>query len=436
MTHPKPTVGIYTLGCKVNQYESEAIAEQLEASGFSLFPVQERCDIYIINTCTVTAESDRKARQIIRRAHHKNPGARILVTGCFSQTSPNAVASIPGVDYVCGNADKLSVVRAAIRLLGEEKKPLTLPISLPPPDAFGFEEMRIARFDRTRAYIKIEDGCESHCSYCIIPSARGGIRSKAPEAVIAEAEALVAGGCRELVLTGIETASYGKDLRNTDLASLLLAVDRIPGLARVRLGSLDPSLIKQPFVDRIASLQHLAPHFHLSLQSGSDRILARMRRKYNRQMALDGIRRLRDAIPDVQFTTDVIVGFPGETDEDFQETLRFAEEARFLMIHIFPYSPRAGTPAAEMPDQIPEPIKHERLLALNAKEREIRGEILDRHCNTILPVLFETFEHGFVTGHTPQFLTVRVAHSRPLTGETRSVRLTGHDGDTCTGVFV
>ncbi len=430
-----PTVGIYTLGCKVNQYESEAIAEAFLVAGFSLCSPHEACDVYVINTCTVTAESDRKAGQMIRRAIRKNPNARILVIGCFSQVSPDAVAAIPGVDYISGNADKLAVVKEALRLLREEKKSSSPKTSVLPPDAHGFESMQIKRFDRTRAYIKIEDGCESRCTYCIIPEARGRIRSKPVEEVLSEASALAAGGCRELVLTGIETASYGKDLGEVTLASLLEQVDRIPGLERIRLGSLDPSLIKQKFVDRIAPLKHLAPHFHLSLQSGSDRILALMKRKYNRRMALDGIRRLRDAIPGVQFTTDVIVGFPGETEEDFLETVRFAEEAEFLMIHIFPYSPRAGTPAAAMPEQVPEPVKHRRLTQLAEVQAGIRARSLDSHTGLVLPVLFETYENGLAIGHTPQFLTVKVSHPEPIPGVIRKVKLTGHDGETCIGIF-
>ncbi|MBQ1262496.1 MAG: radical SAM protein, partial [Clostridia bacterium] len=214
MPFSQRTVGIYTLGCKVNQYESEAIAEALEARGFTVCSPTLPCDAYIINTCTVTAESDRKARQFIRRAIHQNPRAFVLVTGCLAQTQPHSVASIPGVDCVCGNAEKLAVARETERLFAEGKKPERASILVSPPDAKGFEPMCISRFDRTRAYVKIEDGCENHCTYCIIPAARGKVRSKAPEEVLDEVRRLTAGGCREIVLTGIETASYGKDLAN------------------------------------------------------------------------------------------------------------------------------------------------------------------------------------------------------------------------------
>ena len=341
------TAGIYTLGCKVNQYESEAIAELLAARGVKILPPDEPCDCYIINTCTVTAESDRKARQFVRRAIGENPDAYILVTGCLAETAPEQLSAIAGVDFLIGNRNKSAVADATIALYRQGHKNQSTEIARVPLGGDStFESMVITHFDRTRAYIKIEDGCENHCAYCIIPAARGRVRSKAPREVIDEVRGLTDGGCREVVLTGIETASYGKDLDGYGLADLLAEVDRIPGIGRVRLGSLDPSLMKQPFVDRIARLSSLAPHFHLSMQSGSSRTLAAMKRKYNAQMALDNMERVRRAIPDVQFTTDMIVGFPGEGEEDFRETVEFARQARFLMIHVFPYSRRTGTVAA------------------------------------------------------------------------------------------
>ncbi|MBQ8416199.1 MAG: tRNA (N(6)-L-threonylcarbamoyladenosine(37)-C(2))-methylthiotransferase MtaB [Clostridia bacterium] len=428
-----PTVAIYTLGCKVNQYESEAIAEAFEKNGFSVRPPHTVCDVYVINTCTVTAESDRKARQFIRRAIHKNPRAFILVAGCYSQANPLQIAAIAGVDYITGNANKLSVVEEAIRLIALGKKRDTPVINNPPPDAYGFEKMSITHFDRTRAYVKIEDGCENHCTYCIIPSARGKIRSKAPEDVLQEVRELTENGCREIVLTGIETASFGKDLCEYTLCDLLEEIDRIPNVGRIRLGSLDPSLMKAPFVERISHLSSLAPHFHLSMQSGSDKILALMKRKYNRRMALEAMVRLRQAIPNVQFTTDVIVGFPNETDEDFEDTKRFAMEASFLMIHVFPYSKRQGTPAATMEGQIPEEIKHQRVRELSALQARIRKEILDKEFGKTVNVLFETYRNGIATGHTPNFIEVSVPAPHPLHGLTLSVCIDGNDGEKCTG---
>lgn len=429
------TAGIYTLGCKVNQYESEAIAELLTSRGVKIQPPEELCDCYIINTCTVTAESDRKARQFVRRAIGENPDAYILVTGCLAETAPEQLTAIAGVDVVIGNKNKSSVADAALALFRQGHKSAETQVFRPALDG-QFERMTISRFDRTRAYIKIEDGCESHCSYCIIPSARGKIRSKAPKDVLEEVRGLTARGCREVVLTGIETASYGKDLDGYGLAELLEAVDAIPGIGRVRLGSLDPSLMKQAFVDRIERLPSLAPHFHLSMQSGSSRVLAAMKRKYNADMALSGIERVRRAIPGVQFTTDMIVGFPGETEEDFLQTMEFAKRARFLMIHVFPYSRRAGTVAAAMPDQIPEPVKHRRAAELISLSADIRRGILQEEIGKEVSVLFETYENGYAFGHTPSFLEVRVPADRPLRAELHTVLAETTDGTCLTGTLL
>ena len=430
------TVGIYTLGCKVNQYESEAIAEALEKEGFTISNHNDKCDIYIINTCTVTAESDRKARQFIRRAAAKNPLAFIAVTGCLSETRPEEVAKISGVDYICGNSKKLSVVDAIVRFAENGNKNPAPEISESQLETSGFEEMSISHFDRTRAYVKIEDGCENRCTYCIIPSARGKVRSKLPEDVIREVEALTRGGCREVVLTGIETASYGRDLKTVDLASLLCRVDKISGIERVRLGSLDPSLMTDRFVSKIADLKSLTPHFHLSLQSGSDRILALMKRKYNSRMAFEGMERIRKVMPSAMFTTDIIVGFPGETEEDFEATVDFVKRARFLSAHIFAYSKRAGTPAAVMKDQIPEDIKKERSARLIALQDEIRNEILSKEIGNEYSVLFETHSDGFATGHTPSFIEVKAISDRSLQGNVRRVRIVRAEDGYCIGDII
>lgn len=428
------TVAVLTQGCKVNQYESEAIAEAFERVGFRVLSGDEVCDAYVINTCTVTGESDRKAGQLIRRVHHLAPGAKILVTGCFSQARPEAAASIPGVDFVCGNRDKLSVVSAAVRLLEEPAQEGAPVPAIGDMESAAFEKMTITKFERTRAYVKIEDGCENHCTYCAIPGARGRVRSKAPEDVLTEVEGLIAGGCREVVLTGIETASYGRDLPGVTLAELLEKVDALPGIGRIRLGSLDPSLFKEDFVATVAGLSHLAPHFHLSVQSGSSAVLAAMKRKYNREMALAGIRRLRAAIPHVQLTADFIVGFPGESEADFADTMSFAKEADFLHMHVFAYSRRAGTVAANLPGQIPVPVKKERSAALIALGEEMHRGILTRALeNPLREVLFESFSGGVAVGHTADFLEVAVRSDRPMHAETHTVRLLEASGDRLTG---
>lgn len=428
------TVAVLTQGCKVNQYESEAIAEAFERVGFRVLSGDEVCDAYVINTCTVTGESDRKAGQLIRRVHHLAPGAKILVTGCFSQARPEAAASIPGVDFVCGNRDKLSVVSAAVRLLEEPaQEGAPVPV-IGDMESAAFEKMTITKFERTRAYVKIEDGCENHCTYCAIPGARGRVRSKAPEDVLTEVEGLIAGGCREVVLTGIETASYGRDLPGVTLAELLKKVDALPGIGRIRLGSLDPSLFKEDCVATVGGLSHLAPHFHLSVQSGSSAVLAAMKRKYNREMALAGIRRLRAAIPHVQLTADFIVGFPGESEADFADTMSFAKEADFLHMHVFAYSRRAGTVAANLPGQIPVPVKKERSAALIALGEEMHRGILTRALeNPLREVLFESFSGGVAVGHTADFLEVAVRSDRPMHAETHTVRLLEASGDRLTG---
>ncbi len=432
------TVGIYTLGCKVNQYESEAIAEALARKGITVLPPNRLCDAYVINTCTVTAESDRKARQFIRRAIAKNPDAYVAVTGCLAQTNPESLAAIRGVDVVIGNTDKLSVADELLSLFASGKKPTVPPIRVREIEGAPFEPMCISAFGRTRAYVKIEDGCENRCTYCIIPSARGSVRSKPAAEILAEVRLLTEGGCREVVLTGIETASWGKDLPEGDLASLLEQVDGIEGIGRVRLGSLDPSLIRRGFAERIAPLSSLAPHFHLSLQSGSSRILALMKRKYNADQARHAMALLRESIPRVKFTTDVIVGFPGETEEDFLETARLIREEGFLTVHIFPYSKRKGTPAEAMPDQVPEEVKRDRLHRLEAVAAEARQRILAEAVKNapLTEVLFETYKDGTAFGHTDDFLEVAVPAESPLHGMQLPVRLTETDGVICFGTLL
>lgn len=427
------TVAVYTLGCKVNQYESEAILEAFELHGFRPGKPSEICDIYIINTCTVTAESDRKARQFIRRAIHRNPMAYILVTGCLAQTAPDGISAIDGVDFICGNTNKMQVVEAAQRLVAQEHKNDTTEIRVSTLENAPFEPMQITRFDRTRAYVKIEDGCESRCTYCIIPDARGKIRSKPIPEVLDEVRGLIRNGCREIVLTGIETASYGKDLEKTSLAELLVAIDQLENIGRVRLGSLDPSLLKPAFVQAIAPLRSLCPHFHISMQSGSSTVLARMKRKYNADQAMAGMRRLREVMPQVQFTTDMIVGFPGETDEEFEQTLQFVKQAGFLMVHVFPYSKRKGTPAATMAGQVPENIKHLRATTLIEHAAHTRREILQKIIEEDRPhtVLFETYDNGVAYGHTAEFIEVAMRSDCPLHARNVTVRLTETDGNHC-----
>jgi len=417
----KATVGILTLGCKVNQYESEAIAEEAARRGITAVPFGDDCadcDAYIINTCTVTAESDRKSRQMIRRAMSKNRKAYILVIGCYSQLEADEIAGIDGVDYVGGNVNKLGVVDELEKLLSKGEKPNVPNIVRCDLSSACFEKARVSEFGRTRAYMKIEDGCESKCAYCVIPRARGPIRSKPLEEAVAEAAELAGGGFREIVLTGIEISAY-----QYGLAELMHRLEDIELLQRVRISSIDPASITPAFTDVIADCKKTAPHFHLSLQNGSDNILRRMRRKYNTDMVKKYVAYMRSKIPDINFTADVIVGFPGETEEDFIQSQKFLEEIGLLSIHIFTYSKRKGTEAAEMTDQISEKLKKERAARLAAAAEKMRCRIIEGYIGREFPVLFETYEDGYAVGHTPNFLEVRLKANRDLRGEIRNVKL-------------
>ncbi|MBQ9121147.1 MAG: tRNA (N(6)-L-threonylcarbamoyladenosine(37)-C(2))-methylthiotransferase MtaB [Clostridia bacterium] len=430
----KLRAAILTLGCRVNQYESDAIAARFEALGAVICPASEAADIYVINTCTVTAESDRKSRQFIRRCIKKNPAAVIAVTGCFAQVSSEVAAAIPGVDLVVGNDRKLSLAEKALQLAMDRNAEIE---RLDITDIFEapFEDMTIEKPEsRTRAFVKIEDGCESKCAYCIIPYARGNIRAKQAADVIREVEGIVRHGCKEVVLTGIETSSYGKDFDAPyDLADLLAEVNAVSGIERIRLGSLDPAAMTEAFIDRIASLEKLMPHFHISMQSGSNAVLGRMRRRYRAETALAQLEYLRERIPYVMFSTDLIVGFPGETDEEFEETMEFCRRAEFFHLHIFPYSKRRGTPAAEMPNQVAEDIKSRRLAALAAQQATIQEKLIQEQMSAdpCASVLFEAWDDAYIYGHTENFMEVKAPRDPSLSGKIVSVRLTGYEKGIC-----
>ncbi len=430
MTERCPTVAIYTLGCKVSQYESRAIAEELVRRGFSLRDFSDVCDVYVINTCTVTAESDRKSRQVIRRAYRLNPSAKIIVCGCYSQRSPDEVRAMPEVSLVVGSHGKMQIPALALSLLsGEEYPAPSFDIAHAP-----FEKMCITGSERTRAYVKIEDGCESKCAYCAIPSARGPVRSKPREDVIREVEYLSSIGTSEIVLTGIETGSYGTDFEeNYRLADLLQELERRGSARRIRLGSLAPELMGRDFADKVKDLNILAPHFHISLQSGSDNVLRRMRRRYLRKTAIENINRLREYIPNAMFTTDLMVGFPGETEEDFAESLSIVEEAGLLDAHVFAYSRRHSTPASDFPDQVPEDLKRSRSERLITRVRENKKMVLSRLLSEAkeLSVIFETYDGGVWLGHSDSFVEVecRADKDACLHGEIVLTRPTQINGE-------
>lgn len=430
------TVGLYTLGCKVSQYETEAIAEAFEREGVRVLPFQEKCDIYVINTCTVTAESDRKSRQMIRRAISANPCAIVAVCGCYSQRSPSDIEGIEGVSICIGTQDKLSVVPKALDMLNERRERIFSVNSL---DGVCFEPMAITHAPRTRVYVKIEDGCESRCSYCAIADARGPVRSKPVDEVVREVEALAKNGTREVVLTGIETGSYGKDLgMKNGLAELIALLDKRGSCERIRLGSLAPELIGESFVNTVKDCKILAPHFHMSMQSGSDKILNAMRRRYSSEMALKNIMRIKEAIPDAQFTTDMMVGFPGESDEDFSKTVEFVRKVGFIDVHVFAYSRRKNTPAATYDGQIDEAVKKQRSAQLIKEKNLVRDCVLEKIVKSekVLSCILESERDGVYTAHSDEYFEVNVKALPKMEGEMVKVLPVSHKNGIITGKLI
>ena len=463
---------MYTLGCKVSLYESEAIGESFAAAGYEVCAFDEVCDVYVINTCTVTAESDAKSRKYIRRAIRKNPEAVVIVIGCYSQRAPGEVAAIEGVSAVLGTADKMKCVEIAERLLNAECRMQNAELAFPVGEGGSrrltdevsiadsshtyeknesaevytdtlegaeFEPMCVKNAPRTRAYVKIEDGCECKCSYCAISAARGPVRSKRPEDVIAEVEGLYKNGTLEIVLTGIETGSYGADFdEKYDLADLICELDRRHSCGRIRLGSMAPELLTPKFTDRVSATEIMVPHFHISMQSGADNVLRGMRRRYNRTMALENIAHIRETMPGVMLTADLMVGFPGETEEDFLDTLRFVREAELLDAHVFAYSKREGTPAATMNGQVDERVKKERSARLMAECAAMRDELLDRVCRVGEPLscILETEKRGVYTAHSDSYIEVRVEGDKGLSGSLVLVQPVCHENGVIYGKIV
>ncbi|MGN8967731.1 tRNA (N(6)-L-threonylcarbamoyladenosine(37)-C(2))-methylthiotransferase MtaB [Intestinimonas sp. HCP28S3_D6] len=406
-------IAIYTLGCKVNQYETQAMEAELLTRGYELVPFETRADAYIINTCTVTAVSDKKSRQVIRRARKENPDAVIGVCGCYAQTAPEAVKELE-VDLISGTAGRMAFLddleaaledRRAAHLAGEGPR-MTVDDAL---RRRTFEVLPAGGLEgRTRAMLKVEDGCVNFCSYCIIPYARGPIRSLSIPEAEEQCRRLGQEGYREVVLTGIEISSWGAERRDgTGLIDLVEAVcHALPAGTRVRLGSLEPRTITADFCRRAAALPNLCPHFHLSMQSGCDSVLQRMNRKYDTDRYYESIKLLREYFDRPGITTDLIVGFPGETEEEFQSTLAFVEKCAFSAMHIFPYSRRTGTPAARMPDQIPNAVKEERAHRAGALARRLEEAYLDSWVGETLPVLFEEEKEELWRGHAPNYVEV------------------------------
>lgn len=401
------TAAFYTLGCKVNQYETEAISELFKDRGYEIKDFSDYADVYVINTCSVTAMSDRKSRQIIRRAKKQNPDSIVVVTGCYAQVSPDEVMKIEGVNLVIGTNEK-STIPDAVQNLRGQREAFVYDIS----HTRTFEKMQVTSYENmTRAYIKIQEGCNQFCSYCIIPYARGPIRSRAPKEVTDEARALVAQGFTEIILVGIHIASYGLDRKDTSLADIILAIDQIEGVKRIRLSSIEPMTLNSEFIKKISPAQKLCPHFHLSLQSGCDSTLKRMNRRYTTDEYAQIVSSIRRHFKDAAITTDVMVGFPGETEEEFRQSAEFVKRMEFSDIHIFKYSIRPGTPAAEYKDQISPPIKDQRSKALERIRQDSEKNYLSQFVGKKVEVLFEQPSEkypGWFEGKTDNYITVLV----------------------------
>lgn len=407
-------VAFHTLGCKVNQYETEALCRQFRQQGYEIVEETEFADVYVINTCTVTGLADRKSRQYIRRMKKVNPESIVAVTGCYVQMKPEEVADIEGVNLTVGINEKHRLIEYIEKFLKERKAQTHV---LAYEELNDYEEMGpvTAVEDRTRAYIKVQEGCNRFCSYCVIPFARGNVRSRPVSHILEEAELLLAKGYKELVLTGINTALYGAEAgffreegAPDGIEQVIERLDRLPGEFRIRLSSLEPAVVNAEYVKRLLSYEKLCHHLHLSAQSGSDRILKAMNRPYGRQEYLDIVKALRDYEPEYGITTDLIAGFPGETEEDFQDSLRLIEEVGFGRVHAFKYSRRPNTKAAAMEGQIPEPVKKARSQMLMEAGEQACQRFLEQNRGKVRKVLLEEYkeEEHALTGYTDNYIRV------------------------------
>ena len=419
MNKPVKTVAFYTLGCKVNQYDAQSMMEAFERAGYQLRPFGERVDVNVVVTCVVTAVGEQKSRQMLHRVRREQPDSHLVAAGCLAQKDAEKLKDL-GARLVLGNQHRERVVQLLEQAVQENSQI----VAVEDVQRVPYEELGITRQEgRTRAVMKIQEGCDRYCAYCIIPYVRGGIRSRAPEAITREAKRLVHAGYREIVLTGIHLTSYGKDLDGQTLLDAVRAA-AVDGLDRLRLGSLEPVIASKAFVQNLAGIPAVCPQFHLSLQSGSDSVLRRMRRRYTIEEYLAAARYLRDAFPGCALTTDVLVGFPGETQEEFEQTLAFCEQIGFAKMHIFPFSRRAGTAADRMPGQLSRALKAERARQMASLEASMSKEFITSFQGTSQDVLFETLtKDGLAMGHTPNAINVYCPGGCP--GKIQKVRLHG-----------
>lgn len=422
------TVSMYTLGCKVNHYETEAIWQLFKDDGYERVDFEKNADVFVINTCTVTNTGDKKSRQVIRRAIRRNPDAVICVTGCYAQTSSAEIMAIPGVDIVVGTQDRTKML-GLIEEYRTERQPINAVRNIMKNRVY--EELDVPAFtDRTRASLKIQEGCNNFCTFCIIPWARGLMRSRDPEEVIRQAQQLVDAGYLEIVLTGIHTGGYGEDLKDYNLAELLRNLEaRVKGLKRLRISSIEASQLTDEVIQVLNDSKIIVRHLHIPIQSGSNTVLKRMRRKYTMEFFGERLDRLREALPDLAITSDVIVGFPGETEEEFMETYNFIRDHRFAELHVFPYSMRTGTPAARMTDQIDENIKNERVHRLIELNDQLAKEYASKYEDEVLEVIPEEKykldpESGLYEGYTDNYLKVVFNADESMVGKLVRVKIT------------
>ena len=415
------TVAFHTLGCKVNQYDSQAMLELFEQAGYQPGDFDQPCDVYVVNTCTVTGTGDKKSLQAVRRARRLNPAADIIVCGCMAQRDGEKLLADTDARLILGTARRAEIVT----LLEQAQREHTRLCAVTDVRRAAFEPLLITHQEgRTRATLKIQEGCDRFCTYCIIPYVRGGIRSRSVQDVRDEAARLAQAGYREIVLTGIHLTSYGRDLKNDDtLLSVIRAVHDIAGVERIRLGSLEPVIATADFARALGELPKLCPQFHLALQSGCDSVLRRMRRRYDTAAFRESAKALRAVFPDCALTTDVMSGFPGETDAEHQQSLDFCREMRFARMHVFPYSESEGTAAATMPDPVPRHIREERARELIALGAGMAEDYRRAQLGTVRRVLFEQCADGVSVGYTPEYM--RCEAPGAVCGQTLPVRMTG-----------
>lgn len=418
-------VALYTLGCRVNSYESEAMAEKFIKDGYEIVDFEEFADVYVINTCTVTNMGDKKSRQMIGRARRKNPDAIIAVVGCYSQIASEDVAKIEGVDVVLGSRNKGDVVYWVNKTREEHKQVIEVHDVLRDK---SFEDLSIDEYqDKTRAFLKIQDGCNQFCTYCLIPFSRGAICSKNPVQLLREVKDLSENGFKEIILSGVHIASYGRDLEGDwDLMKVLEEVDQIEGIERIRIGSIDPNFFSDETIARISKIKKLCPHFHLSLQSGCDATLRRMNRKYTTADYKRAVDSLRRYMKDASITTDVIVGFPGESQEEFNSTYEFLSDIKLSKLHIFKYSKRTGTKAADMPFQVDGTLKEERSRKLIELNNRLEIEFMEKFIGREMNVLFEekhNEKEGHYVGYTENYIKVVANSDKDLSGKIIKTKL-------------